>query len=164
MKRPLGLFALLILAAVQAACRAEPPAAAPAGDIRVEAPWVRPTPPGAAVTGVFLRLRNAGARSDRLLSVDSPEAGRVELHESRMEGGMARMRPLPDGVEIPAGGQVELKPGGHHLMLFDLRRPLKNGDSVTLRLHFEGAGPVQLTAPVQVGATGSAGEGHEGHH
>ncbi len=86
------------------------------GELELTLPWSREIPPNAPVAGGFLSIRNGGGTDDRLVSVRSDAAERVEIHEVRHEDGMARMRELTDGLPLPAGATVELKPGGYHLM------------------------------------------------
>lgn len=116
--------------------------------IAVTQPFARATPPGAKVAGGFMTLTNDGAQDDRLVSITTPAAGRVEMHQMVMQDDVMRMRPLPDGIPVPAGRTVLLQPGGDHLMMMDLAAPLKQGDSVPLTLVFEHAGAVQATLPV----------------
>jgi copper(I)-binding protein len=123
---------------------------------------VRATPPGAGVTGGFLTVRNRGAKDDRLLSVSSPAVARIEIHEMRHEDGMMRMRPLRDGLAIPAGATVELTPGGYHLMLFGPTRSFVEGEAVPATARFEKAGKVDITFRVHgLGAKRDAT--HHGH-
>ncbi len=140
-------------------------AAAPqfrAGAIVVEAPWARATPAGAKVGGGYLTLRNAGAQPDRLVSFSSAASGRGELHEMTMAEGVMKMREIA-GIEIPAGGTVELKPGGLHLMFVDLKGRIAEGAPVKARLVFEKAGSVDVEFRVApIGAAGPA-EGHTHH-
>jgi copper(I)-binding protein len=105
------------------------------GSLQILHPYARPTPPGARTAGVYFRIRNGGNSSDRLIGVSSPVAGSAEIHDMTMDGGIMRMRALPE-VEIPAKATVEFAPGGFHLMLLELRRPLKTGDRFPLRLSF----------------------------
>lgn len=114
-------------------------AAAPS-TLTIDQAWVRATPPNAAVAGGFLRVTNAGAADDALLSAGTDAAERVEIHEMKMRGEMMEMRQLTGGLDIPAGNTVELKPGGYHLMLIKPKRPLAEGQSVTLTLRFRNAG------------------------
>ena len=114
-------------------------AAAPS-TLTIDQAWVRATPPNAAVAGGFLRINNTGAADDALLSADTEAAERVEIHEMKMRGEVMEMRQLTGGLDIPAGKTVELKPGGYHLMLIKPKRPLAEGQSVTLTLRFRKAG------------------------
>jgi len=106
--------------------------------VSVEKPWSRATPAGAKVGAGFMRLRNAGA-ADRVVGAASPVAGRVEMHITVRDGDVMRMREVTS-FEVPAGGSFELKPGGAHLMLVDLIRPLKKGEKVPLTLRLEKGG------------------------
>jgi len=152
MRRHLLLAALLTCVAPMLV-RAQNPA------IQVENPWARATSPSAKVGGAFLTLRNTGA-DDRLLEVSSPIAATVELHRTVNENGVMKMLPV-DAVPVAAGQAVDLKPGNLHIMLIDLRRQLKQGDTFPLTLRFEKAPPV--TATVVVGAPGAAGPDMSGH-
>jgi len=124
------------------------------GDLEVEKPWARATPPGAAIGGGYLVIRNKGTAADRLVGVTSPASARVEIHEMTMEKDVMRMREVK-GVDVPAKKSVELKPGGYHLMLIELKAPLKPGDKVPVTLRFEKAGEVK--AELAVGAMASSG-------
>jgi copper(I)-binding protein len=105
-------------------------------------------PGGAGNGAVYVLIENRGSEPDTLLSATSDAAATVELHETRQEGGVMRMRPLPK-VDIPAGARLEMKPGGHHIMLLGLTRDLHPGDTVTVRLRFEKAGQQVIEAPVR---------------
>ena len=106
----------------------------------------RPTPNGRQTTGCYLTL--TASADDRLTAVTSPVAGRVEIHESRIESNMMMMRELEGGLPLPAGQVVELKPGGNHIMLLAVTEPLKAGDTVPLTLTFATAPPVEVVASV----------------
>ncbi|WP_257455061.1 SCO family protein [Archangium lipolyticum] len=118
----------------------EPRASVPG--VRVEGALARLTP--ARVGAVYFTLVNTAGREDRLVSAEASSAGRVELHEVVAEGEVLRMLPRPEGFGVPAGGRVELKPGGKHLMLYSVQG---SPGSIHLTLHFERAGAVQLTVP-----------------
>ncbi len=111
--------------------------------VRVEKARARLTP--ARVGAVYLTLVNTSGREDRLLSAESTTAGRVELHEVIAQGELLQMHPRPEGFVVPAGGRVELAPGGKHLMLYAVQ---DSPTSVALTLRFEKAGTVQLSVPV----------------
>ncbi len=115
--------------------------------VSVETPWSRATPPGAKIGVGFLRLKNAGA-AERVVGAASPAAGRVEMHVTTREGNVMKMRHV-DSFEIPAGGTFELKPGGAHLMLMDLRQPLKQGETVPLTLKLEKGGELNVELKVE---------------
>ncbi len=123
-------------------------AALPAwAQVSVEQPWTRATPPGAKVGAGFMQLRNAGA-ADRVVGASSPVAGRVEMHVTVREGDVMKMREVKS-FEVPAGGGFELKPGGAHLMLVDLKRQLKLGDKVPLTLKLGKGGERKLELSVE---------------
>ncbi len=116
--------------------------------ITVNEAWVNSAPlmgmPGAA----YFVIQNNGAAADQLLSVESDIAQTLEMHETKESGGIMQMSPVAS-VPIPAGSQVEFKPGGFHVMLIGLTRELKTGDKVQLMLNFEKAGKVPVTAEVR---------------
>lgn len=129
------------------------------GSLMIDHPFARaniPERPAAA----YAKIMNMGSEDDRLVAASSPAAGRVELHTHLMENGIARMRPV-EAIEVPAGGTAELKPGGDHVMLFDLVEPLKKGDKFPMTLTFEKAGAVEVT--VNVEALGTSGQKHGDH-
>jgi copper(I)-binding protein len=134
-----------------------------AGQIRIEAPWLRATPAGAEVAGGYMKLRNAGSATDRLVGGASPVAGTFEVHEMKMEGSIMKMRELPNGLEIKPGESVELKPGSYHIMLMGLKRQLKEGETVKGSLTFEKAGTVEVEYAVRgMGSKAHGGGGHGG--
>lgn len=131
-----------------------------AGALMIEAPWTRATPSGAKVAGGYVTITNRGPEADRLVGGSFPLAGRFEVHEMATANGVMTMRELPKGLEIPAGGKVELKPGGFHLMFLDLRAQLQPGQPVKGTLVFEKAGTVEIEYQVApIGARAPAG-GH----
>jgi copper(I)-binding protein len=140
---------LLILAAALAAFGAH-------AQTTVKDPWVRGTVAQQKATGLFVQLTSAAG--GKLVSVASPVAAMVEIHEMAMDGDVMKMRALPGGLELPAGKPVELKPGGVHVMLMGLKQTLKDGDTVPLTLIVEGKDgkreTLELKAPVR--ALGSA--------
>ena len=116
----------------------------------VKDPWVRGTVAGQKATGMFGQITSTAG--GKLVSASSPVAGVVEVHEMVMDGNVMKMRAVA-GLELPAGKAVELKPGGYHVMLLDLKHELKAGDSVPVRLIIEGAGgkreTLEVKAPVK---------------
>lgn len=125
------------------------------GAIEIEHPWSRATPPGAKVGGGYLTITNDGATADRLIAATAEVAERAEIHEMAVKDGIMTMRPVSGGVEIPAGGSVQLSPGGFHLMLIGLKSPLKKGESFKGTLTFASAGTVPVTFAVDsIAATG----------
>lgn len=134
-----------------------------AGDLVITQPWSRATPSGAKVAGGYLTIENKGTAPDRLVSGAGDIAGKVEIHEMAMNNGVMTMRPLDKGLAIEPGKTVKLAPGGYHVMLMDLKGPLKEGDKVPMTLQFEKAGKVSLSLAVQgVGAQSPGGGAHSG--
>ena len=134
-----------------------------AGDLVISQAWSRATPGGAKVGGGFLTIENKGTAPDRLIGGTSDVASKVEVHEMSMNNGVMTMRPLEKGLTIDPGRTVKLAPGGYHLMLMNLKNPLKQGDKLAIGLEFEKAGKVQVSFDVQaVGAPGPAGSGTGG--
>jgi copper(I)-binding protein len=125
------------------------------GDLRIEQPWSRATPKGSPVAGGYLTIRNTGATADRLTGGSSDVAKDVQVHEMSMDGGVMKMRQLVNGLEIPPGGSVDLKPGGYHLMLLSLSKQLNKGETLPITLTFERAGKV--TVDFKVGGIGDTG-------
>ncbi|MGJ4893282.1 copper chaperone PCu(A)C [Bradyrhizobium sp. HKCCYLS3077] len=131
-----------------------------AGDLVISQPWSRATPGGAKTGAGYLTIANKGTAPDRLVAVSGEVAGRIEVHEMAVNNGVMTMRPLENGLTIEPGKTVALAPGGYHLMLMDLKSPLKQGDKLPVTLEFEKAGKVAVTIEVQaVGAKGPGGEG-----
>lgn len=142
-------------------------AAAWAQTVKIDEPWVRGTVAQQKATGAFMRL--TAPEPMRLVAGESPVAGVVEIHEMAMDGDVMRMRAIP-GLALPAGRPVELKPGGYHVMLMDLKRPLAGGETVPLTLVFENAAGQRVRQEVQakvmaLGAQpGAMGAGPHGGH
>ncbi len=134
-----------------------------AGDLVISQPWSRATPAGAKVAGGYLTIENKGSAPDRLVAGSGDVAGRVEIHEMAMNNGVMTMRPLDKGLMIEPGKTVKLAPGGYHLMLMDLKGPLKQGEKVPVTLEFEKAGKVTLSLDVQ-GVGAQAPMDHSGGH
>lgn len=131
------------------------------GDLTLKGAFSRATLPNQPVAGGFLTITNTGAEDDRLLSVSSSIAMKGEVHEMAMEGDTMKMRQLADGLVIPAGETVELKPGGFHLMFMKLNDALVEGETIEATLQFENAGSV--TIPFAVLGKGAKGMDHAGH-
>jgi len=121
--------------------------------IEISDAWSRATPPGAKVAAGYLTIRNKSAAVDRLVGASSPAAARVETHVTEKQGEVMRMREVK-GYEVPAKGSFELKPGGSHLMLVDIKRPLKEGEKISIVLRFQNAG--EIKADFDVKALGAA--------
>ena len=122
--------------------------------LHIDHPFARATPPGARSGGVFLSVENNGDRTDRLLTVSTPVAGSAELHQMVMDAGVMRMRAVA-GVDVKPGDRLVLQPGGYHVMLADLKRPLQAGDTFPLTLGFERAGSIEVSVVVESMAAGA---------
>jgi hypothetical protein len=122
--------------------------------IQIENAYTRATVPGQQVAGGFMKIENKGASVDQLVSASSPAAGEVQLHEMAMDGNVMKMRQVKD-IAVPAGGAVELKPGGLHLMFMGIKAPLTAGETVPVKLKFAKAGELEVKMPVN--AMGNAG-------
>lgn len=133
-----------------------------AGDLTVVQPWARATPAGAKVGGAYLSITNNGKTADRLTGVSMSSADHVEIHEMKMDGGVMKMRPLPNGVEVKPGQTVKLNPEGNHLMLMGLKAPLKQGSVIEGTLHFEKAGAVDVGFTVESIGAKAPGPGDHG--
>ncbi|MBV9530345.1 MAG: copper chaperone PCu(A)C [Bradyrhizobium sp.] len=128
------------------------------GDLVVTQAWSRATPKGAKIGGGYLTIENKGSTTDRLIGGSADVAAKVEIHEMTMSNGVMKMRPLENGLVIEPGKTVKLAPGGYHLMLMDLKSPLKQGDKLPITLEFEKAGKVTVSFDVEgVGAQGPVG-------
>src|SRR5277367_5938562 len=146
-----GLFLVSMIAAP---ARAEE---VKAGDLVITQAWSRATPNGAKIGSGYLTIENKGAAPDRLVGVSADVAGKVEVHEMAMKDGVMTMRPLEAGLAIDPGKTVKLAPGGFHLMMMDLKSPLKPGDKLPMTLEFEKAGRVQVSFDVEgIGAQAPA--------
>ena len=128
------------------------------GPIKIENAYTRATVPGQQVAGGFMKIENKGT-TDQLVSASSAVAAEVQIHEMAMEGNVMKMRQVKD-IAVPAGGSVELKPGGLHLMFMNIKAPLTAGETVPVKLKFAKAGEVEVKMPVN--AMGAQGSGHGG--
>lgn len=115
--------------------------------IKVENAWVRSVVEGQKVTGAFMQMTSQ--ESTRLVGADSTAAAHTEIHEMQMAGNVMKMRAI-DSLDLPAGKMVELKPGSYHLMLFDLKKPLRPGDEIPLTLSFEGKDKTAKKLEIQI--------------
>jgi periplasmic copper chaperone A len=116
-------------------------------DIDVKSAWARPTVAGQMGTGAFMHLTSK--EGARLLGASSDVAGVVEIHEMAMEGNVMQMRPIRS-LDLPPGITIELKPGGHHMMLMDLKRPLATGEKIKVELRLETRDKKLVTQPVEI--------------
>lgn len=110
-------------------------------------PYIRLAPPNAPATGAFMVIRNHGTQDVRLIRADNPATRLTELHTHLNEGGVMKMRPVPL-IEIKAGSQTRLQPGGLHVMLIDLKSAMKEGDMVPITLTFEDGSSKRIDTPV----------------
>lgn len=145
MKRTILLAALLLGACAKEAS-GEP-------DIKVENAWARETVAGQTGTAAYMTIANVGKGDDRLLSISAAPPVTAMVHQTLNEGGVSKMRPFEDGLEVPAGQSVTLQPGGAHVMIMGLTGPLKRGDTLKLKLKFERSGERAIDAAV-AGAEG----------
>ncbi|MFN3657858.1 MAG: copper chaperone PCu(A)C [Pseudolabrys sp.] len=132
-----------------------------AGSLKIDNPWVRATPKGARVGGGYMKITNTGTAPDRLVGGASAASGRFEVHEMSLEGGVMKMRALPNGLAIKPGETVEFKPGGYHVMFLDLNKPFAQGERVKATLEFEKAGKVEVEFTVE-GIGAQSGGNHSG--
>lgn len=134
------------------------------GDLHIAHPWSREMPPSAPTAAAYFVVHNQGAGAERLLGAETPVAGKAQLHQHLNRDGLMKMEHVP-AVAIPAGGAAAFVPMGYHVMLFDLKRPLRDGDRFPLTLQFEQAGEVTVEVVVQKEAPAAApadqAHGHE---
>lgn len=133
-------LAALILAGFSGATSAHEYAV---GDLRIQDPWARAMPAGAAIGGGYMTIRSVNGQADRLLGGSSPRAARIEVHGMFQEGDVVRMRRV-HALEIVPGDVIELRPGGLHLMFVDVTEPFREGERIPATLVFDRAGEVQL--------------------
>ena len=138
--------------------------------VEVKDAWVRSTVAGQKGTGAFMNITSK--EGTKLVSVSSPAAGVVEVHEMKMEGDIMKMRAVPS-LDLPAGQVVQLRPGSYHIMMMDLKQPLPKDSTVPLTLRFKDAkgteSKVELTVPVSTlppsaNAAGGKADGMAGQH
>ncbi|HLZ04851.1 MAG TPA: copper chaperone PCu(A)C [Bradyrhizobium sp.] len=147
-----GLIACLL--AAPSACADE----VKAGDLVISQAWARATPAGAKTGGGYLTIENKGSVPDKLIGISADVAGKIEVHEMTTTNGVMKMRPVEGGLTIDPGKTVKLAPGGLHLMMMDLKSPLKQGDKLPVTLQFEKAGKVAVTLDIEgIGAQGPGG-------
>jgi copper(I)-binding protein len=143
-------FAALCFAALGATAQAQ--------TVEIKNPWARATVPGQMATGAFLSL--TAKAETTLVSVSSPVAGVAELHEMKMDGGVMKMRAVQGGFKLAPGQTFELKPGGYHLMLMDLKMPLRKDTTIPVALTFRDAKGVLTTQEVKVPVSTAAPMAH----
>lgn len=146
------ILSVIVTLLILTSCAAPAPTpAVPGGngdDLWIEGAWARPSVIPNGNSAIYLTIVNPTDQDDRLLSVSSP-AGMAELHESITQDGVARMRPRPEGYEIPKRSTLALEPGGKHIMLMGVAEPLTSGDRITATLVFETMREVTLAVPVR---------------
>ena len=147
---------LIVAAVALALLGCGSPDAAP--DVAVSNGWTREIPPGQTLAAIYLTIANKGAGGDRLTAVQSAQ-GDASLHTTSSSDGVARMRPLDDGLEVAQGSTVELKPGGTHIMLTGLKQPPARGTTIDLTLGFQRSGKRSITIRV----VGAADDAHSSH-
>jgi copper(I)-binding protein len=128
-----------------------------AQNVEIKDAWIRTSVPGQKATGAFMKI--TAKDGTKLVGASSPVAGVAQVHEMKMEGDVMKMRAVPGGLDIAAGKTVELKPGGYHVMLMDLKAALQKDSTVPLTLLFKDAkgaeSKVELTVPVATAAPGA---------
>jgi copper(I)-binding protein len=134
------------------------------GNIDIDDVWVRASAPGQSNGAGYMVIENDAKTADRLLSVNSAVADRVELHTIETENGVARMRHVPSGLEVPANGELKLAPGGYHVMFMGLKQPFTEGSDVAATLNFEKAGEVPVKFQVKRMGHQAGGGDHHGSH
>jgi copper(I)-binding protein len=135
-------------------------ASAFAQNVTVTDAWARATVQGQKASGAFMKI--TAKNSTKLIGVSSPAAGVVEVHEMKMDKDVMRMAALPNGLDLPAGQVVELKPGSYHVMLMDLKAPLAKDSTVPMTLTFQDAKGVTSSLAVQV-VVGTHSHGDHSH-
>ena len=133
-----------------------------ADNVSVQDPYVRLAPPNAAATAAFMVIRNTGDKDVKVVKADNPVSKATELHTHLNEGGVMKMRPVP-AIEIRAKGEAVLRPGGLHVMMIDLKAPIKEGDSVPITLTFDDGSSKQVDAKVLRATAAPAPTEHKQH-
>ena len=134
---------------------------AQAQELKVQNAWVRATVQGQKATGAFMQI--TAPATTTLVGVSTPAAGVAEVHEMKMDGDVMRMRPLTQGLELPAGTTVQLQPGGYHLMLMDLKVPLQKDSTIPLTLRLKDSKGLQSTQEIRIPVLVSAPTGQAAH-
>jgi len=160
---PAAIASTLVAAAATGAPGAAAAQVVTIGNLEISGGFSRATLPNAPVGGGYVTITNKGSEADRLVGAASPVAGVTQIHEMKMEGDLMKMNEVPDGVEIPPGATVTLKPGGLHIMFMQLTGPLVEGTSIPLTLTFEKAGSVEVQLSVESPAAKGPAEDHSAH-
>ena len=134
----------------------------PAAKVRIEQAWARATPPGVQVGAAYAVISNSGG-ADRLIAVESTVSERVEIHNTSQKEGRMQMRQVA-ALDIPSGGRVAFEPSGSHLMLVNLKQPLREGEPLSMTFVFEKAGRITVQVPVApMGSTQAPTSDHDHH-
>jgi hypothetical protein len=152
---------VFIVATVLAAWAALPAQAedVTVGGLKISAPWARATPKGASVGGGYMKIINSGTAPDRLVGGSTDISGSFEVHEMKMEGGVMKMRPVANGLEIKPGQTVSLDPSGYHVMFVGLKDQLMQGGHFKATLQFANAGKVDVDFTIEgIGAQTGGGD------
>jgi len=151
----MSFCAALVICIAGASARADE---VKAGDLVISQAWSRATPNGAKIGTGYFTIENKGTTADKLVGVSGEVSDKIEVHEMSMNNGVMKMRPVDGGLVIEPGKTVKLGPNGYHLMIMDLKSPLKQGGKLPVTLEFEKAGKVAVTLDVQgIGAQGPGG-------
>lgn len=151
--KKLTLLVIFIMTLLMTACggAAAPQSSAPDGSppqISVTGAWARPSPMTAGNGAIYMQLKNSGGSADALVSASTDVAEVVEIHETVIENDIMKMHPV-EKVEIPAGGMAMLEPGGHHVMLINLKQQLEPGNKISVTLNFEKSEPMTIEAEIK---------------
>ena len=143
--------AFMIIAALYAALAASPALAHDytVGSLKIGHPWARATPKGASVGGGYMKITNTGTAPDRLIGGSTEISDSFEIHEMKMVGGVMKMRPVANGIEIKPGQTVTFDPSGYHVMLVDLKKQLMQGERFKATLEFAKAGKIDVDFAVE---------------
>lgn len=136
--------------------------AADSSTLHLSGAWVRPMPPGARVGGGYVEIHNGGDSARRLVGAETPRASSMEIHTMVEVDGVMRMRRLPDGIEIPAGAKISLKPGADHLMFFNPEPAFAEGETIPVTLRFDGE--ESITIEFEVADRSGKPAGAHAHH
>ena len=150
------ILSIFLLGSLLSACGSNGSTPTSSGpDIKIEGAWARPSPKMAGAGAAYMTFKNTGGEADTLIAGQTPAAEVIELHETLIDdNGVMKMRPKEGGIEVPAGGSAELHPGGMHIMLIKLAKPLEVGDVIPLTLTFEKSGEMTVDVPVAEQAPG----------
>ena len=142
-RRPAGFLAMMFLFALPVHAHQFE-----AGDIAIDHPWTLPLPPVSENGAAYFSIKNRGENTDRLTGGSSPISDRVEIHQHVHENGIMKMQPVTGGLEIGGGELITFQPGGLHLMLIGLKKPLVEGESFPLTLQFELVGEIEIVVNI----------------